>query len=262
MAALRSVSSLTAAALLGGLLGAACAPQAQPRSLPPQSVTQTAPDPPPPSDPLVAAPEKDEPATVVIDPGVPEGEESSTLAEAAAAERERRKTAAQPTVVITDKNLRQHAAGGKITTGEAKPPSPATAALDEAARDEAHWRSRARQARQRWRDAADVIAELELEAADLRRQFYTVDDPYVRDGRIKPAWDLALERLAQAEREVVAAQEELGTVLEGGRQAGALPGWLREGIELEPAPPAPPARVHEPGEPVVIDEDGDGGARR
>ncbi len=250
-------------ALAAGLaLLAACAPKAQPRSLPPQAVTQTAPDPPPPSDPLVAAPVKDDPATVVIDPGVAEDEEPRSLAEAAAAERERRKTAPQPIAVITNKNLAQHAAGGKLTTGEAKPPSAAGTALDQQALDEAQWRSRARQARQRWRDAADAIAGLQEEAADLRRRFYASDDPYVRDARIKPAWDLALERLARAERDVEAAQDELGQVLEQGRQAGALPGWLREGIELEPAPPAPTADEHEPGEPVVIDEDGDGRAGR
>jgi hypothetical protein len=255
-------SGVRCAATAAVLILAACAPKAQPKSLPPQEVTQAVPDPPPPSEPLVAAPEKKEPATVVIDPGVPEGEESQSLAEAAAAERERRKTAPEPTVVLTNKNLAQHAAGGKITTGPAKPPSPAVAELDQEARDEAHWRSRARQARQRWRDAADAIAGLEQEAADLRRRFYASDDPYVRDGQIKPAWDLALEKLAQALRDIQAAQEELGQVLDAGRQAGALPGWLRDGIELEPAPPAPPAQEHEPGEPVVIDEDGDGGAPR
>ena len=30
--------------------------------------------------------------------------------------------------------------------------------------------------------------------------------------------------------------EEVAAFLEEGRRAGALPGWLREGIELEPEP--------------------------
>ena len=35
---------------------------------------------------------------------------------------------------------------------------------------------------------------------------------------------------------------------------GPLPGWLREGLELEPEPLQPTANALEPGEPPVLDE--------
>jgi hypothetical protein len=78
----------------------------------------------------------------------------------------------------------------------------------------------------------------------------------VRDGKIKPEWDRALDRLEQARREEVQAQRDLEEFLDDGRRAGALPGWLREGIELEPiteeveelptADPMEPKVVNEP----------------
>src|SRR4029078_9636142 len=77
--------------------------------------------------------------------------------------------------------------------------------------------------------------ELEARAASLRTRFYAQDDPYVRDGEIKPAWDPARESLDEAKERARSLEDQLGAVLEEGRQAGALPGWLRDGIELEPS---------------------------
>ena len=46
--------------------------------------------------------------------------------------------------------------------------------------------------REEWAAAADSIAELEARAATLRTRFYATDDPYVRDGEVKPTWDHAI----------------------------------------------------------------------
>jgi hypothetical protein len=113
-----------------------------------------------------------------------------------------------------------------------------------------------RNLRQRWADAAARVPELEERVAELRRQFYDTDDPYYRDTRIKPAWDRAIDQIAEARAEAEAHRLELQAVLEEGHRGGALPGWLREGIELEPAPPEPESETHEPGEPKIFEVDG------
>ena len=55
--------------------------------------------------------------------------------------------------------------------------------------------------------------------------------------------------------EVEARQEELAQFLEEGREAGALPGWLREGIDLEPEPLVEAEPTAEPSEPVIYQQE-------
>lgn len=128
--------------------------------------------------------------------------------------------------------------------------------------DETCWRRRAYELRQAWNEATDEVARLEEEAADLRWRFYAEDDPWVRDSQIKPAWDRVLDRLGGKRDEAERYAERVAELMERGRRAGALPGWLREGVELEPQRPDPyrkrdnprqPTSV-EPMEPTVVDE--------
>ena len=97
------------------------------------------------------------------------------------------------------------------------------------------------------------LVELEKEAEGLRTRFYAEDDPVRRDREVKPAWDRALDLLDEARRTVARAQERLAELQDEGRRAGAMPGWLREGMELEP-PRQEDEGVEEsePGEPEVI----------
>lgn len=178
-------------------------------------------------------------------------ESQLTLAEAAKAEKERKAEASPPRIVINNKTIHRYAKGGQLTVAEPKKkatPAPAPASQAPAAaggtpapgataalvRDEKYWRGRALEIRQRWRKAADRIKELEGDIGLLRRRFYAQDDPYVRDGQIKPAWDHALDELHESRATVQAAKKELADFLDEGRIAGALPGWLREGVDLEP----------------------------
>ncbi len=226
--------------------------------------------PPSPADPAAgSSPGRAEEAgtgLVVIDQGGAESGAGPSLVEAAQAERERRREAAAPTIVITDKNLDEYATG-EITFTPAPPPAtggggepgagPPLAAADPDGA-EAYWRGRALAARLALREAADRIAELDERAAELRQEFYAADDAYYRDSRIKPAWDRALAELEETRRAVVARRDDLALVLDEGRRAGALPGWLREGIELEPEPePAPGPSIHQTLEPPVAGEAGD-----
>lgn len=180
---------------------------------------------------------KDDDTLTIIDQR--EAPRTTSLAEAAQRAREEREKAPQPKIVITNDNLAEYA------TGELTVATPGTAsssdgeAADEAAdgdlgQDEDHWRQGARELRLKLRRAWDEARILEEQIAGLRVRFYAEDDPHLRDSEIKPAWDRALERQRQAEEEVRAYRRELDRFLEEGRRAGALPGWLREGIEHEP----------------------------
>lgn len=196
-------------------------------------------------------------SVVVIDTGAKDlTEHPETLAEAARAERERRDLAPPTDLVITDKTLAEFATGD-LTVAETSSDKAADAASGlselekEMAAKETYWRQTARGIRQAWRDAYDSIEELEAKAFDLRQQFYREDDGFYRDAEIKPAWDRAIDQLEEARLEVEAKQQELAAFLEAGREAGAFPGWLREGIELEPKPAVSKEPIAEPTEPVI-----------
>jgi len=162
--------------------------------------------------------------------------------------------------VITDKNIKQYAAKGQITVAAPAKKSEETETEKAPIRDEQYWRSRALEVRLRWRKAADDVKELEQSAAGWRRRFYAENDPYVRSGQVKPEWDRVLDRLEEARAEVNAARTELAELLEEGRTAGALPGWLREGVDEEPKeePEADPMKEHKVIEPPKVEEGGNG----
>lgn len=257
----RSTVTAVAVALALAALGCASSPsesrkKAEP--LPPQAVvpasTTPAQQPLPRSDESAneraaasARPRSAEPTLIVIDPAEPEELKQPSLAEAAARERARRREETQAVLVVTNQNLATHAAGGVLTIAHSTPEEDAAAAVEaeaaESTRRESYWRERALEIRQRWRDAADRVPLLEAKVAELRQSFYTTDDPGIRDGEIKPQWDKALADLEEARYEAAQGAEEVAAFLEEGRRAGALPGWLREGVELEP-------------EPVVVESDG------
>jgi hypothetical protein len=185
---------------------------------------------------------------VVVDPG--DGEAPKTLVEAARAERERRANAGQPAHVINDKTLPGYARKGQITVADPKKDKKAVTPAAPAAgdvQDEAYWRSRARDIRERWRDAAADVKDLEQKATELRQKFYLESDTFTRDNQIKPEWDRVLERLRQARLDVEATQKELADFLEEGRAKSVMPGWLREGEEEEPE--ELPQQKKEPGSP-------------
>lgn len=198
-----------------------------------------------------------------------------TLVDAAAAARAQRATSGPSVATITDENRQARAARGSLTYASA--PAPGDTAEPSAEPDaegveqatakpgEQYWRTTVRAARLRWRDAVRRVDEVQTRVAGLRNTFYATDDPAYRDGVVKLEWDAAASDLATARGEVVAAREDLRRRLAAGRRAGALPGWLREGLELEPELPEergsePPSvepvepRSVEPVEPPTVEE--------
>ena len=197
---------------------------------------------------------QDKPKEVdVVDPGG--NRAPRTLVEAARAEKERRAKSGPPVAVITDKNIAQHQ--GQITVAEPKKTvQPVDAAAVEMLKTEEYWRNRAVDIRTRLRKAADAVEELEVSAAGWRRRFYAEEDPNRRDSKIKPEWDRVLAELEKNRQDVETTREELAEFLEEGRRAGALPGWLREGAEMEPdeeKPETSPGTAN-PSEPQIYEQ--------
>lgn len=196
---------------------------------------------------------------MVVDPGDDSANHPKSLVEAAREERDRRSHAGEPVAVITNKSLPH--SKGQLTYAQPKAsrekPDGKAAGKEKTktgVRDEAYWRQRGLEIRQRWRQAADEVPKLEQEVADWRRRFYSEGDPALRDAQVKPEWDRALDRLQHKKTEVEATQHELEAYLEEGRQGGALPGWLREGADLEPTPPTPPSAPTDAIEPPQLQE--------
>ena len=168
--------------------------------------------------------------------------------------------------MINDKTLPKYASKGQITIADTKKDknkvktaSPQVAAAEAEARDEQHWRSRARSLRENWRQVADEVKELERKSAELRQKFYGETDTFLRDTQVKPDWDRVLDRLRQARLDVDTAKQDLAKFLEEGRAAGAQPGWLDEGSDEEPADESGKAKEPVPAlqsiEPPVIEND-------
>ncbi|MEM7050690.1 MAG: hypothetical protein AAF604_13575 [Acidobacteriota bacterium] len=202
-------------------------------ALPAETVEEATPEP-----PGTSAAEDDDPTLVQLGRPAETQRAPLTLVEAARRAREqRRRSEKEPIATITNENLAEFAAKGQVTFA----PEPANAAAagadgDDSSTggDEAYWRSTVRRLRLNWAEAVERAKELEDEVADLRWQFYAADDPFLRDERIKPQWDRAIDDLRAARVDSERFREDLAETLEAGRQAGALPGWLRDGIELEP----------------------------
>ncbi len=177
-----------------------------------------------------------------------DGDEVS-LVELARRERQRRAQTDQSRVVIDDSSLVRRGelpettvSGMPVRTApEASVPvesASAAAANGGPSSDdlETYWRGRVRELRYEWADLVEEKDQLVRDVNRLRRDFYEEDDPYYRDAEIKPDWDRAWNQLQQVRRDIEIVVEELDATLEEGRTAGALPGWLREGLEVEPEP--------------------------
>ncbi|HXU45239.1 MAG TPA: hypothetical protein VN783_06920 [Thermoanaerobaculia bacterium] len=245
--------------LCAALAFACTAPTVPPKTAPAAAKgSATAAETKPDEEPPAPGPVRDS-TVVVIDSGEPDLGRQPSLIEASKREKARKAGAGKPVAVITNESLPKLAKGGQLTyadlsktKGEVAPAAPAETAGDQ---QERFWRDRGLDIRHRWRSAVDESAELERQAAELRRRFYEEADPFRRDGEIKPEWDRTLDRVRLAKERALAAEKELGEFMEQGRQAGALPGWLREGAELEPKPAIPPPATLEAIEPPILHQE-------
>jgi len=272
---------LFAASAVFALAACSSSKDEAPSALPSQTTTDAVPEleEPPPLPPLPPPIREEEPTpeskVKVIDDGGKGKNEPKTLVEASRLARQQKGISPPPVAEINDDNLSEYAEGGKVTyaTSEPAAPAPGSTGSETASapagegsppaptptgtRGEEYWRNGVLELRRSWRQALDDISELELEAAALRQRFYLEDDPYIRDTQVKPSWDRVLDRLSQRRKDAARYEEDLGAFVEEGRQAGALPGWLSEGWELEPSEEEREKyeefRTHQPGDVDIAD---------
>lgn len=247
----RAARMLLVALCVGGTL--ACAGNNSSEAFPSQTVSQVTPqlEPPPPLPPPAPNIREVQPATPrstvkVIDEGG-SATKPRTLAEASKLAKARKGEHGPSVVSINDENLREYSEKGEVIVLESAPAAPnpvddqaalvdpTVSNVDSTVRDEEYWRNRALELRMGWRRTVDRIQELTLESAALRQRFYAEDDPYVRDGQLKPSWDRVLDRIEQLKTRSEQYDRELEVFIEEGRQSQAHQGWLNQGWELEPS---------------------------
>lgn len=161
-----------------------------------------------------------------------------SLGETVRAEKSRKRKEPKAAVAITNQTLVTDPRKGRLTTSSPHPTSPAATPGPEASRPtpaagqdagaEVYWRERMHSARARVEDLREQVRRFEVESKKLENDFYSWDDGQYRDSVIKPAWDKKREELETARRDLDQAEKELAELPEKARQAGALPGWLRE----------------------------------
>lgn len=176
------------------------------------------------------------------------GAPSNSLAELAARTRLR---TPQGGVTITNENLKALAGGVELTSASGGAPQAAITpegqggVRDRAVAGEAAsqrlWQQRYQRARGYLRYLEDEEARLNREVERLKSEFYALDDPFRRDGEIKPAWDEALAKLTETRARLAESRTLPDEVMQAGLRAGALPGWFR-GLP-EPAPVSSPPEL-------------------
>lgn len=245
----------------------ACSSGREPEALPSQTVSQVTPqlEPPPPLPPPAPAirevqPLNDRSTVKVIDEGGAAAQPKS-LAEASQLAKALKGNHGPSVATINDDNLHEYSQKGDVIVLESAPAAPnpgndvealvdpTQSRVDSTVRDEQYWRNRALELRMGWRRTVDRIQELSLESAALRQRFYAEDDPYVRDGQLKPAWDRVLDRIEQLKTRSTQYERELETFIEEGRQSQAHQGWLNQGWELEPSATEMPWKADRPNDP-------------
>jgi hypothetical protein len=186
-------------------------------------------------------------ATPVASPKPDSGQNFSDVVHAAHESRDAAGAGAEGgTLTINNRSLVKNPSKGKVSSSKPVPtaarPAPATppAAVSQTTKDaaaadaastgatEAQWRQTAAKARKQVADAKARVAELEAATRKLENDFYAWDDGQYRDRVIKPSWDRSKGELAAAKSALVEAEKSLADLPEKARQAGAMPGWIRE----------------------------------
>lgn len=202
---------------------------------------------PPPPTPVPTPAPTARPVVVKRATGAPSG----SLAEVAARTRLR---TPQGGLTITNENLKALAGDVELTTAAGAAPLPAgtpegpgpsreRAGGGEAAAQRL-WQQRYQRARGYLRYLEQEEDRLSGEVERLKREFYAQDDPFRRDGEIKPAWDEALAKLNETRAQLAQARNLPDEVIQAALREGALPGWFR-GLP-EPAPVSSPPSLEAP----------------
>jgi C4-dicarboxylate-specific signal transduction histidine kinase len=164
---------------------------------------------------------------------------AQSLADVARKEAERRKQVKESSRVYTNADVK---ASGLLTTASSQmtapapeppattdtegAPSPAAAAVAEPKKDEAHWRQRMADARERQRRLELFADSLQSRINALTTDFVNRDDPAQREMVAQQRRD-ALAELDRVNDELADARKAMADIEEEARRAGVPPGWLR-----------------------------------
>jgi hypothetical protein len=97
---------------------------------------------------------------------------------------------------------------------------------EEPVRDQAWWRDRIGQARERLRVLEEEAEALQSRINVLSRDFVSRDNP-VQRARIGEERTVAIEELARARDAIALGRQEIADIEEEARRASVPPGWLR-----------------------------------
>jgi len=159
------------------------------------------------------------------------------LAEVAKREQDRRKTTPPPTKVLTNKDLPKVAtppvvaapADANATKSDAAAqPSPTDTAQEpkEPVKDEAWWRARITEPRERLHRDEVLLDALQARVNGLSSDFVGRDDPYQR-ARIGEDRQKAMVEMDRVRAEIVDLKKKIADIEEDARKASVPPGWLR-----------------------------------
>ncbi len=157
-------------------------------------------------------------------------------------------------IVISNENLSEYAAKGRLTTessasaktgqrpvhknagSSGKTVQDGVADAQQLAGEDRkrYWQERYQQQLNLVGSIEEQIGILDYEIPGLWRDFYSRDDPAYRDGVIKVKLDEALARSGRLEEQLKEEQEGLDQIRSQARKDGAQPGWFR-GME-KPTP--------------------------
>jgi len=93
--------------------------------------------------------------------------------------------------------------------------------------DEAAWREAFSQARETVKRAEARVQVVQLELNKLNMDLLTRSDIYNKEGQLNPLIDAKNKELAEAEKAVIAARENVSLLEDDLRKSGAPVGWAR-----------------------------------
>ena len=163
------------------------------------------------------------------------------LADVAKAEEARRKDVSKPAKVMTNSDLKPDISrgiappstvtpteGATATSGNTTPGAPAAGAKPDAAKDQAYWAGRMKEARDKQQRNQMFADSLQTRINSLTADFVNRDDPAQR-AKIETDRKAALAELERVKKDIDAQNKAIAAIEEEARRAGAPAGWLRPG---------------------------------
>jgi len=186
---------------------------------------------PPPAKDKTAPPEKETTASPApTAAGMPATRESPLVKAA----RKNKSYKLKPGIVINNENVgRTSGEGGSVIQAPGAPPGSEASEyqfqepVDAQGQGKKQWQKIMADARDQIAQADQNVRDLQSRVNQLETDYYSRDDPAVRDGVIKPARDKALADLESARQRAQDVRKRIIDLEEEARKAGALPGWLR-----------------------------------